>query len=94
MSNGFLRQQYAVVAVSSVGHCWGDDDFERTRKVVGVAARELGGSLPLPLYAVGASSGGSFVAHLANYLPGIKAVVCEFSTSTCFVLFTPYSSIL
>ena len=74
ITNGLLRQQYAVVAVSSTGHCWGEEDFERTKKILEIVAAELGH--PLPLYAIGASSGGSFVAHLPNFMAGFKAVVC------------------
>ena len=73
MSNGLLRQQYAVVAISSAGHCWGEEDFPRVQKVLGIISSELGAGLPR--YAVGASSGGSFVAHLPNFVSGIKAVV-------------------
>ena len=78
MSGAFLRQQYAVVAVSSRGHCWNEEDFGRVKKVLSIVVSELGGGgggVSVPLYAVGASSGGSFVAHLPNVIPGFKAVV-------------------
>lgn len=66
MSTGFLRQQYAVVAVSSLEQCWGNEDVDRVKKVLGVVQNDLlsgARGRNLPMYAVGASSGGSFVAH-------------------------------
>mmetsp|Transcript_8722 Transcript_8722/g.14819 ORF Transcript_8722/g.14819 Transcript_8722/m.14819 type:complete len:362 (+) Transcript_8722:69-1154(+) len=76
MSGAFLRQQYAVVAISSREHCWSEEDISRIKKVLHIVREELGGG-EVPLYAVGASSGGSIVAHLPNLIPNIKAVVVQ-----------------
>lgn len=64
-----LNHGYVVIAISSFGTCWSAEiDGPRVREVLKAFYNETALS-NLPLYAFGASSGGSFVGMLPTILP-------------------------
>jgi hypothetical protein len=64
-----LNRGYVVIAISSLGTCWSKDiDGPRVQKVLDVFYNETA-LTDLPLYAFGASSGGSFVGLLPTITP-------------------------
>jgi len=66
ITNAALDAGYALLAVSSAGHCWSRDDVPRLALALDAYGAEHGASRRQPMYAFGASSGGSF----AGVLPG------------------------
>lgn len=67
-----LRRGYAVVAISSMdrkSRCWREIDLDRVAHALGFLYRNLTLLQGLPLYGLGASSGGMFVLMLASSQP-------------------------
>lgn len=75
-----LENNYFVVAISSLGKCWDvyhDSDrvlviFEEIRKVHEISN--------IPMFAIGVSSGGSFVARLPHFVPKVAAVAIQIAS--------------
>jgi len=78
LKEGLRRRGYIVVAVSGgkgVQSCWYDTDVEKVARAVDhVRKVENIGDANLPVFAFGASSGGSFVGELEGKLHGLKCI--------------------
>lgn len=66
ITNAALDAGYALLAVSSAGNCWSRDDVPRLALALDAYGAEHGASRRRPLYAFGASSGGSFAGVLPS----------------------------
>ena len=66
ITNAALDAGYALLAVSSAGHCWSRDDVPRLALALDAYGAEHGASRRRPMYAFGASSGGSFAGVLPS----------------------------
>jgi hypothetical protein len=82
-----LSLGYAIIAVSSPNRqhkCWMATDVRRISDVLNhFYADKLFGNYLLPLYMIGASSGGSFVAHLSHSLalkPTVRAMCAQITS--------------
>lgn len=81
-----LTNGYVMLAVSSrdrMNKCWSVDDIARAVAIIKeFYSKRLPGANKLPLFLLGASSGGNFVAHLAQnrYLhPPVSALAVQIS---------------
>ena len=68
ITNAALDAGYALLAVSSMGHCWSQEDVPRLASALDTYHEANRGMTRKPLYVFGASSGGS----LAGLLPRVQ----------------------
>ena len=68
ITNAALDAGYALLAVSSMGHCWSQEDVPRLASALDTYHEANRGMTRQPLYVFGASSGGS----LAGLLPRVQ----------------------
>lgn len=91
ISAAALRAGFLVVAVSSENRetkCWSPEvDGPR---VSAVLKKLLAGKEEKPLYALGASSGGAFVAHLPDYEPRVAALEVQIMAASFASLRRPF----
>jgi hypothetical protein len=77
MVNFALENNYFVVAVSSLERCWDiPQDSLRVLEVIRVI-RKTHKLSDVPLFAIGVSSGGAFVARLPLFAPQVAAVAIQ-----------------
>eukprot|EP00668_Euglena_longa_P029279 GGOE01036625.1.p1 GENE.GGOE01036625.1~~GGOE01036625.1.p1 ORF type:complete len:359 (+),score=68.82 GGOE01036625.1:57-1079(+) len=85
-----LAAGYVAVAVSSqdraFSRCWTEDDLEPVKRVIGSVVRKIGAK-DLPVFALGASSGGAFLPMLTQTMHLSALAVQIMATSTA--LLTP-----
>jgi hypothetical protein len=90
-----INRGYAVVAMSSdkrnSNRCWASRDILPASKAIkhmyGSVLNSSSSQPPLPLYLLGASSGGSFVGNLAAASPSLQLTV----TAVCIQIMAPYT---
>ena len=76
-----LHSNYFVFAISSNGRCW-DLEYDPERIEVVVSNIRRTHSLEnMPLFAIGASSGGAMVSRLPLFMPNVAAVTIQISTT-------------